>query len=141
MPIEFLPDVKVIAVVGASRNKEKWGYKVFKTLREKYKDIKVYPINPKADKIDNEKAYKSLEELPEKPDLVVTVVKPHVTEEVVKKAISLGVKYIWMQPGSESDTAIATAERAGIKVFHHTCIVESSEASRIVPFTLRRPRI
>jgi len=134
MPISFLPEVRVIAVVGASRNPEKWGYKVFITLRDKYPDIRVYPINPRAEKIAGSKAYPSLRELPEKPDMVVTVVPPEITEKIVEEAKKLGVKIIWMQPGSESEKAIEEAEKAGIKVYHHTCIVQSSEASKIVPF-------
>mgnify|MGYP000371379399 CR=1 FL=1 len=138
MPIPFLPDVKTVAVVGASRDPNKWGYKVFVTLKEKYPDVRVYPINPKADEIAGSKVYPSLEDLPEVPDLVVTVVKPEVTEKVVKTAKKIGVKYIWMQPGSESESAIEEAEKANIKVFHHTCIVESSDAGTMVPFKLRR---
>ncbi|MHA1616308.1 MAG: CoA-binding protein [Candidatus Njordarchaeales archaeon] len=138
MPIPFLPGVKVIAVVGASRNPEKWGYKVFVTLKEKYPDTKVYPINPNATEIAGEKAYPSLKDLPEKPDLVVTVVPPTLTEKIVKEAKELGVKAIWMQPGSESEKAIKEAEAAGIKVYHHTCIVQSSEAGKIIPFKFSR---
>ena len=136
MSIPFLPGVKVIAVVGASRNPEKWGYKVFVTLRDKFPGVRVYPINPKAKEIAGSKAYPSLKDLPEKPDLVVTVVPPQITEKIVEEAKKLGIKMIWMQPGSESDKAIEEAEKSGMKVYHHTCIVQSSEAGKIIPFKL-----
>lgn len=131
MPIPFLPNVKKIAIVGVSRNPEKWGYKVFKTLREKFPDVVLYPINPKATKIDGVRAYNSLDDLPEIPDLVVTVVPPEVTKEVVDKAIKMGIKMIWMQPGSESNEAIRKAIESGVKVFHNVCIVESSRLGKI----------
>lgn len=123
---DFFGDIKVIAVVGASRNPEKWGYKVFVTLLKRFPNAKVYPVNPKASEIAGYKAYPSLSALPEKPDLVITVVPPKVTEKVVDEAIKLGVKKIWMQPGSESDEAIRKAQEAGIFVIHHACIVETT---------------
>jgi len=129
-----IPDVRIVAVVGASRNPEKWGHKVFKTLLERYPDLKVYPINPKAETILGRRAYPNLRALPEKPDLVITVVPPKITESIVKEAVDLGVKYIWMQPGSESEDAIAYAEKNNVKVFHHVCIVESSEKEEIKPY-------
>lgn len=131
MSLPFLPQVHSVAVVGASRNQEKWGYKVFKTLLEY--DIDVYPVNPNADKIDDKKAYPSLEELPTIPDLVISVVPPKITEKIVKQAKDLGVERIWFQPGSESKKAVNMAKKAGIKVFDKVCIVESSAKGEISP--------
>jgi predicted CoA-binding protein len=117
---DFL-DARVIAVVGASRNPEKYGYKVFVHLLKK--GGKVYPVNPKAEEIAGVKAYPSLSSLPEKPELVITVVPPSVTEKVVDECIRLGIKKIWMQPGSESKAAIEKAEKAGIAVVYNLCFV------------------
>ncbi len=137
MPSFLLKDVHVIAVVGVSRNPEKWGHRVFKELLERYPHMRIYPINPKADSILGHKAYPSISSLPEKPDLVITVVPPQITESVVEEAIRLGVKYIWMQPGSESQKAIEVAESSGIRVIHHACIVESSKAEKITYFKIK----
>lgn len=120
--IETFTDKRnVIAVVGASRNKEKYGYKVFmQLLKDGYK---VYPINPHADEIEGVKCYPALSYLPEKPDVVITVVNPDVTKLVVKEAINLGIKKIWMQPGSESKEAIEEAKKHGVKVISEMCFV------------------
>lgn len=130
MSLPFLDEVKTIAVVGASRDEEKWGYKVFKTLL-KYSDINVYPVNPNADTIDGFKVYSNIKELPKVPELVVTVVPPGVTQKIVEQAKDLGIERIWFQPGSESDKAIEMAEQAGMKVFSKFCMVESSQESKL----------
>ena len=57
------------------------------------------------------------------PDIVITVVPSGVTEKVVEDANELGVKEIWMQPGSESQNAIMKAKEYGIKVTHNACIM------------------
>ena len=118
---EFLKKSNVVAVVGASRHKEKFGYKIFHSLKNS--GFKIYPVNPEADEVDNVKAYPSLSDLPEKPDVVVTIVPSTATEEVVKEANKLGVKKVWMQPGSESDKAIEYCEKNGISVAAKMCMV------------------
>ena len=111
----------VFAVIGVSSNKDKWGYKVFRSLLDD--GYKVYPINPKYHEIDGITCYPNLESLPEKPDVVITVVPPRITESLVDDIIRVGVPIVWMQPGSESDRAIRSLEDHGIIVVHHTCIV------------------
>ena len=44
------------------------------------------------------------------------VTPPAITERVVEEAIAAGVRFLWMQPGAESEAAIARAEQAGVLV-------------------------
>lgn len=117
----FLSKENVIAVVGASNNKNKWGYKIYKTLKST--GYKVYPINPKHERIDNDKCYSNLAELPDRPDVVITVVPPSVTLQIVHQCKQLGIKKIWMQPGSESKEAITFCEKNQMKVVYNACFV------------------
>jgi acyl-CoA synthetase (NDP forming) len=72
---------KTFAVVGASTNKEKYGYLCYASLKAHGRTV--YPINPRADAIDGDKCYPSVSDLPEKPDVVVAVVPPAITEKLV----------------------------------------------------------
>jgi len=119
---EFLNKKNIIAVVGASRDPEKYGYRVYKDLREA--GYKVYPVNPSADEILGDKCYSSLESLPVKPDVVDFVVPPKVTEETVRTCKRLGITKLWMQPGSESQTAIKFCVDNNIDVIHGICIMK-----------------
>ncbi len=118
---EFLQKTNIIAVMGASRNKEKFGYKVYATLKRN--SYAVYPVNPAAEEVDGDRCYSSLSSLPKKPDVVITVVPPHITEKVVREMKELGLKRIWMQPGSESASAIAFCEKNNIKVIANICFI------------------
>ena len=40
-------------------------------------------------------------------------------EAVVEEALALGIEHYWMQPGAESDAAIAAIEAAGRNVIAH----------------------
>jgi len=119
---------KKIAVVGVSRNEKKYGFKVFKTLLDN--GFRVFAINPNADKILNQKVYPSLSSLPEKPDLVVTVTPPDVTEKVIDSCIGLGIDEVWLQPGSESENAIKKAEVNGINLVYNACIMINSKQAK-----------
>jgi hypothetical protein len=65
----------------------------------------------------------SLEALPTKPDVVDVVVPPKVTEEMVKICEKLGITKIWMQPISESETAIKFCGENGIDVVYGVCVM------------------
>jgi uncharacterized protein len=103
---------KLIAVVGVSDNADKYGYKIFRDMLKAG-----YPaegVNPKGGVVLGRRIYKSLAELGTKPDLVITVVPPAVTETIVEECHNLGIKTLWLQPGSASPKALAKAGEYGI---------------------------
>jgi uncharacterized protein len=112
---------KHIAVVGVSADHEKYGYQIFDTLRKE--GFRVEAVNPKLKELEGAPVYHSLKELPVRPDLVLTVVPPKITEAVVEQAAELGVKELWMQPGSESETAVRKARERGIGVTFNACFM------------------
>lgn len=112
---------KNIALIGVSSREEKFGFKIFRDLLKE--GFKVKGVSPRAGEVLGNKIYRDITELEVVPDLVITVVPPEVTEKVVDSSIKLGVKEIWMQPGSESNNAIIKATDAGIKVVHHACFM------------------
>ncbi|MFH1174938.1 MAG: CoA-binding protein [archaeon] len=110
----------IIAVVGASNNQEKYGSKVLRYLHGRGEHV--IPINPHEKMIDGLQAYPCLSQAP-LPELVVFVVLPSVTEQVLEEVQQLGIKNAWMQPGSESEKAIAFCKQHGISCTHHACIM------------------
>ena len=106
-------EYKLIAVVGVSDDASKYGHKIFRDLLNA--GYPVSGVNPKGGFILGRNIYKSLSEMEKRPDLVITVVPPPVTEAVVEECNRLGVKHVWMQPGSESDKAVEKAAEYGIK--------------------------
>lgn len=115
----------LIAVVGVSHNPEKYGYKIFADLLNF--GYKVKGVNVKGGEILGQKLSSSLSDLKnfekEIPDLVIAVVPPRVTLEIVKDCIELNIKNIWMQPGSESDEAVDLAEKNNMEVISNACFM------------------
>lgn len=100
------------AVVGASRDRAKYGNKVLRAYQQVGR--RVFPINPSGGEIEGLRAYASLRDLPERVQGVSIITPPAVTERVVEEAAALGIRHIWMQPGAESDAAVARAEELGM---------------------------
>ncbi|NCO65945.1 MAG: CoA-binding protein [Candidatus Aquicultor secundus] len=111
----------IIAVVGASNNPDKYGYKIYEDLKSA--GYKVYPVNAREQKVQGDKAYPTISSLPEKPDVVDIVTPPQVTENIVKEAQEQGIDIVWMQPGAESQEAITFCKQSGVKEIHNSCIM------------------
>ncbi len=110
------------AVAGASRDRSKYGNKVFRALIASGR--KTYPINPASGEIENHAAFDSISDLPEAIESLSIVTPPAVTRRVVADAIAAGVKNIWMQPGAEDDEASRAARAAGLNVIDDgSCIL------------------
>jgi uncharacterized protein len=102
------------AVAGASQDREKYGNKVLRAYIQQGRAV--HPINPRADAVEGLTAFPDLAGLPETVHGVSIVTPPQVTERIVAQALQLGIRHLWMQPGSESDTAIEQARQAGLNV-------------------------
>lgn len=105
---ELMLDKKVWAVVGATVDEDKFGYKIYKRLKEH--GYKVYPVSPKYDEIDGDQAYKALKDLPEVPEVVDFVVNPKIGIKVIEQCQHLGIKNVWLQPGTVSEEILNYAK-------------------------------
>ncbi len=117
--IEILK-MKKIAVVGMSRNPSKDAHQVPMYLyRNGYE---IYPVNPYAKEIAGIKAYRSLRELPIKVDIVNVFRPSSQVFEVVKEAIEVGAKVIWLQKGIYNEEAVKYAKEKGVRIVWDRCM-------------------
>lgn len=114
-------DKKVWAVVGASPKKERYGYKIYKKLKDR--GYEVYPVNPGYDEVDGDKCYESISALPVKPDCVDMVVPPKVANPVVEEMSKNGIEYVWFQPGTFTEETIDLAEENNLKFVYYDCVL------------------
>lgn len=119
--IHAMLDLKTWAVIGATDNEDKFGFKIFKLLKKA--GYKVFPVNPGLEKVLGEKCYPSLAALPVKPDAVNFVVPPSVGEPIVAECAALGIKNIWLQPGANAENVVNAAKNAELNVIHKSCIL------------------
>ncbi len=102
------------AVVGASRDRSKYGNKVLRAYQQQKRPV--FAVNPTADEVEGVAAYPDLASLPEAVHGISVITPPQVTESIIEQAGQQGISNVWLQPGSESPAAIARAEELGMNV-------------------------
>ena len=117
---EFM-EQKKFAIVGATDNPEKYGNHILKNLKKR--GYEVYPINPRLKEIEGTQCYTSLADIPVTVDVVDFVVPPDVTNVLLKECKELGLNRIWLQPGSENESAIRFCRENNLKVVHDVCVM------------------
>ncbi len=83
-----------ICVVGASTKEKSIGYEILKSIKEFSYTGKVFPVNPKADKILEYSCYKSIDDISENIDLAIIVVPKQFVESSIDQLIEKDVKSI-----------------------------------------------
>ena len=110
-----------IALIGASNNSSKYGYKIYKNLISK--GYSVVPINQKEVVIDGIKTLPNVESMDTKPDIIDFVIPP---KNALSEAIRLsegGYDYFLFQPGSESEELESYLKSTGSNYLINKCIM------------------
>ena len=104
---------KVIAVIGASNNRRKFGNRAVRAyVQEGYT---VVPINPHEPEVEGLKAYASVLDVPGPIDMASFYVPPEIGERVIEEVARKEIAEVWLNPGSESDELIARARGLSIQ--------------------------
>ena len=116
---DILEGVRTIAVVGASPRRGRPSHGVMAYLQRR--GYRAIPVNPNAagDRINGEKCYAALAEVPEPIDMVDVFRRSEAAGDAVDQAIAVGAKIV--QLGVRDDAAAARAEAHGLKVVMNRC--------------------
>jgi acetate---CoA ligase (ADP-forming) len=91
-PLQLLMNPKSIAIAGAGNNPVKMGtMQALSMIKDGYQG-KFYPIHPKEKTVLGHKAYRSVHDLPEPPDLAMLVVPTNQVLPVFEDFAKIGVK-------------------------------------------------
>lgn len=83
-----------IAVIGASRSKDKLGHIVLKNIIESGFKGYLYPVNPKTNEVLKLKSFPDLNSIPLVPDLVIIAIPSDFVLEVMHEIVHKGVKNV-----------------------------------------------
>ena len=114
--------MKTIAVVGASRDRRKYGNKCVRAYAAA--GWRVIPVNPVEKEIESLEVAARLGDVGEALDRISLYLPPPVTLEVLPEIAEKGAAEVWFNPGSADREVIAEARRRGIAVRNGCSIVD-----------------
>lgn len=113
--------MKTIAIIGASKDRNKFGNKAVRAFLQQ--GYEVYPVNPREETIEGLRAFKSIADVPVRPQKISVYLPPPVLLRVLPEIAARGCDEFWLNPGTESDEVLAEAERLGLNVIQACSIV------------------
>lgn len=112
---------KVVAVVGASSNRGKFGNKALRAFRAE--GYTVVPVNPNEAEVEGMKTYATVLDVPQQIDMATVYVPPEIGITLLPQFEEKGIPEIWMNPGAESDELLAEARRRNLNVIAACSII------------------
>jgi hypothetical protein len=118
---ELLQTYDTIVVVGASVHPEKAAHAIPATM-QRY-GWRIIPVNPYAEEIFGERAYRKLADIPDGPIGLVNVFRPSQdTPDIARQAVAVGARALWLQLGIVSAEARRIADQAGLAYVEDRCL-------------------
>lgn len=106
--------MKTAAIIGASKDRSKFGNKAVRAFLQQ--GFAVFPVNLTEEKIEGLATFKSILDVPVRPDLISVYLPPPRLLKVLSEIASRGCDELWLNPGTESDEVLAEAQRLGLYV-------------------------
>ena len=104
--------MKSVAVIGASNDRTKYGNKAVRAyLKQGYT---VYPVNPRGGEIEGQPVFKSIRDVPVRPDQISVYVPPVLLLRMLPDIAARGCDELWLNPGTESEEVLAEVEKLGL---------------------------
>ena len=113
--------MKTVAIIGASADRAKYGNKAVRAFVQQ--GYTVYPVNPRESEIEGLPAFKSIGDVPVRPEMVSVYLPPAALLKILPDIAARGCDELWLNPGTESDEVLAEAERLGLRVIQACSIV------------------
>ncbi len=113
--------MKTVAIGGASNDRNKFGNKAVRAFLQQ--GYTVYPVNPTESEIEGLPAFKTVTDVPVRPDRISVYLPPRVVLQVLPAIAARGCDELWLNPGTESPEVLVEAERLGLNVVQACSIV------------------
>jgi acetyltransferase len=91
LPLDAIFKPKSVALIGATERTGSVGRMVLNNLVSSPFGGTIYPVNPKRDNVLGVRAYKSLHDLPERPDLIVVTTPSDSVPALITDAVNIGI--------------------------------------------------
>jgi predicted CoA-binding protein len=113
--------MKTVAIIGASSDRNKFGNKALRAFVQQ--GYQVFPVNPNEKEVEGLTAFKSIADVPVRPQEVSVYLPPAILLKVLPQIAERGCDKLWLNPGTDSAEVIAEAKRLGLPAIQACSIV------------------
>ena len=116
---------KVVAVIGASSNRNKFGNRALRAYQRQ--GFTVLAINPNETEVEGHRTFPSVLDVPGPIDIATVYVPPRVGVRVMEQLAEKGVPEVWLNPGADDDAVVAKARELGLNTIQACSILAIGE--------------
>lgn len=102
-----------VAILGASTDRSKFGNKAVRAFQRA--GWRVYPINPREPQIEGLPVFASVEDLPERVDVLSIYLPPKVTLTLIDDLGDAQPRIVWLNPGADDLTVVEAVQSVGLE--------------------------
>jgi len=113
--IGYLFEPRSVAVIGASRNKAKIGYRIVENIISCGYKGQIYPVNPKGGELLGKKVYPDLSQIAGEVDVAVITIPAKLVFPAVKQCAEKGVKHLLIITSGFSEVGHSEEERSIVR--------------------------
>jgi acetyl-CoA synthetase (ADP-forming) len=142
-PLYLIANPGSIAFLGASNSFMAMGSILLASLQAMGFEGAIYPVHPKEEQVQNLKAYRSILDLPEVPDLVVVVLPTRIVCEKMEECGQKGIKRAIVVSGGFKEVGgegidlekelVGIADKYGIRLLGPNCIGVANPHHKLNP--------
>jgi uncharacterized protein len=110
-----------VAILGASANRAKFGNKAVRAFQRA--GWRIHPVNPRELSVEGIPTIASVEDLPERVDVISVYLPPPVTLGLVDDVADAQPHAVWLNPGADPGDVVEAFEREGLSVIKQCSIV------------------
>lgn len=148
LEVAFAP--RSVAIVGASANPAKFGYRIVDNLIKGGYTGRIYPVNPRTEPICGLTTYPSLEQVPRPVDVAVLFVPADQTLQVIRQCGPAGVRVAVViaagfaeqsaEGARNQEVLLAAAREAGVRLVGPNCQgIVNFQGGMLLSFSLMYP--
>jgi len=130
--LDFLFEPRSVAVIGASKDPEKWGYLMSESLIESGYKGDIYLINVKGGVVCGRETYRSISDIESPVDLAVIGIPARFVPDAIRECVEKGVKAViivsahfseYSEEGKEIEKEmVEMAHRGGTRIVGPNCL-------------------
>lgn len=113
--------MKTVAVLGASADQSKFSNKAVRAYQAR--GYRVFPVSLKESTVEGLQSFRSLGDLPGRPDLISVYLPPPVLLKMLPDIAARGCDELWLNPGTDSPEVLAAAAQLNLPVIQACSLV------------------